>query len=155
VGLQGRAYPPLPIPVPTYVGAGFDFYAGRLAPHLVVGLHVPVAERWRLDVEAGVAWTPLLDEVRLTPYLGVGASYALAVGWEPSAPGPVPAPEAGPGTACVRGAPDPGALEGAVAATIQRFVADAHGTYGSVYRDLRYRTSVRTISIEGRAPRWG
>jgi hypothetical protein len=39
-----------------------------------------LAERWRLDVEAGVAWTPLLDEVRAAPYLGVGVSYAIPVG---------------------------------------------------------------------------
>jgi hypothetical protein len=149
VGLQGRAYLPLPIPVPTFVGAGFDLFAGRLAPHLVVGLHVPVAERWRFDVEAGVAWTPLLDDVRMTPYLGVGASYALAVGWVPTAAGAVSATEGGPTTVCVPGPPDPDALGGAVAATVGRFVADAQGTYGSVYRDLRYRTSVRPISIDG------
>lgn len=150
LGLQGRAYLPLPIPMPTFVGAGFDLYAGRLAPHVVVGLHVPVAERWRLDVEGGVAWTPWLDDVRVTPYLGVGASYAWAVGLVPSAPVAAAAVEGGPTTtACAPGPPDPGALAGAVAATIQRFVADALGTYGSVYRDLRYRTSVRPISIEG------
>jgi hypothetical protein len=151
VGLQARTYLPLPIPIPTFVGAGFDLYAGRLAPHVVVGVHVPVAERWRLDVVGGVAWTPLLDDVRLTPYIGVGASYALAIGWVPSASDAAGAAamEVAASTPCVPGPPNPDALGGAVTATIQRFVADAQGTYGSVYRDLRYRTSVRPISIEG------
>jgi hypothetical protein len=150
VGVQGRAYLPLPIPVPTFLGAGVDVYAGRFAPHVVLGLHVPVAERWRLDVEGGVAWTPLLDDVRVTPYLGIGASYALAVGLTPSTSDPVAASATGASSsACVPGPPNRDALDAAVATTVRRFVSDAVATYGSVYRDLRYRTSVRTISVDG------
>lgn len=144
-GLQARAYPPIPIPLPVYLAGGVDLYAGRVAPHVALGAHVPLGDGWRIDVEAGAAWTPLLDEVRIAPLLGIGASYALPVGLPaggavPSAAGATGGPASGP--ACEPGPPDLEALDEAVAATVRRFVRDAVATYGSVYRDLRYRTSV-------------
>jgi hypothetical protein len=150
IGVQARAYLPLPLAVPTFVGAGFDAYGGRLAPHAVVGVHVPFAERLRLDVEGGVAWVPLLDDRRIVPYLGVGVSYAFAIGLPPGEPGALERPSAGARSPrCQPGPPDPDALDAAVAATVRRFVADAVGTYGSVYRGLRYRTEARAIAIDG------
>jgi hypothetical protein len=150
VGAQARAYLPLPLPVPVFVGVGIDLYGGRLAPHAVVGVHLPVAERWRLDVAGGVAWVPLLDERRMVPYVGVGVSYALAVGLPPATPAAADrAASDGPAARCQAGPPDPAALDGAVAATVRRFVSDAIGTYGSAYRGLRYGTVVRVIALEG------
>jgi hypothetical protein len=150
VGVQARAYVPLPLPVPTFVGAGFDAFDGRLAPHVVVGVHVPVAERWRLDVEGGAAWVPLLDDWLVVPHLGVGVSYAFAIGWSPGEANASERPAAGTAAPrCLPGPPDVGALDAAVAATVRRFVADAIGAYGSVYRGLRYSTSVRPIAQEG------
>jgi hypothetical protein len=154
VGLQARAYPPVPWPVPTYLAAGADLYAGRFAPHVAVGAHVPVAERWRLDLEGGVAWTPLLDARQMVPYASLGVSYAVAVGLAPSgssagagadaASADRPAP-----ARCVPGDPDPAQLDAAIDATVRRFVADATATYGSVYRDLSYRVRVVERDVDG------
>lgn len=155
IGLAARAYLPLPLPLPTYLAAGVDAYAGRFAPSLAVGAHLPIAERWRLDLEVGAAWVPVLDEVRLTPVVAVGVSYAMPLELAPAAAGEGPsgAPGADRGaTSCVAGPPDPGALDAALAATVARFVTDAVATYGSVYRGLRYATSVqRTVVDEARA----
>ncbi|MDF1522082.1 MAG: hypothetical protein P1P87_04600 [Trueperaceae bacterium] len=152
VGLQARAYPPVPWPVPTYLAAGADFYAGRITPHVAVGAHVPIAERWRLDLEGGVAWTPLLDARQMVPYASAGVSYALAVGLAPSsstAPADA-APDGRPAVGrCVAGDPDPAQLDAAIDATVRRFVADATATYGSVYRDLRYRVRVVERDVDG------
>ncbi len=151
VGLQARAYPPVPWPVPTYLAFGADLYGGAIAPHVAIGVHVPVAERWRLDVEGGVAWPPLLDARPLTPYLSLGASYAFALAIAP-APVPVGAPTptgARPATACVAGPPDPALLDGAVDATVRRFVADATATYGSLYRGLDYRARIVERDVRG------
>lgn len=150
VGLQARAYPPVPWPVPTYVAAGADLYGGSLAPHVAVGAHVPLGERWRLDVEGGVAWPPLLDARPATPFLTLGVGYAFALEALPAASAPAPAaPATGAGAArCVAGPADPAALDAAVADTVGRFVADATATYGSVYRDLRY--AVRTVERDVR-----
>ncbi len=150
VGVQARAYPPVPWPVPTFVGAGADLYGGRFAPHLVLGAHVPVAERWRLDVEAGVAWAPLLDDVRPTPFVTLGASYAFAVGIR-AGTAEAAGPDGGRGSGAVCGdlAPDPSALGAAVDATVERFVADATATYGSIYRGLRYRVSIVDTDVDG------
>jgi hypothetical protein len=51
--------------------------------------------------------------------------------------------------ACEPGPPDLAALDAALADTVRRFVADAVAAYGSVYRDLRYRTSVVERRVEG------
>ena len=152
VGLQARAYPPIPIPLPIYLAAGVDLYAGRVAPHLALGVHVPLGGGWRIDVEAGAAWTPLLDEVRVTPLLGVGASYAIPLrlptgGGGVAASGSASERAAGP--TCEPGPPDLAALDAALAATVHRFVDDAVAAYGSVYRSLRYRTSVVGRRVEG------
>lgn len=152
IGLQGRVYPPLPIPVASYLGVGVDLYAGRAAPHAVVGLHVPLGGRWRLEAEVGVAWTPLLDEVRATPLLGVGVAYALPLSVVPregvAAGGADTFAGTEPGGRCDRGPPDLARLDAALDETVRRFVSDAVAAYGSVYRGLRYRTSVvgRTMS---------
>lgn len=151
-GLQARAYPPIPGPVPTFIGVGIDAYAGRIAPHAVIGLHLPVGERWRLDAEVGAAWVRLLDETNVTPYLGVGASYAFAVDLSAAAAstggGRTPAAQAA-AVRCVVGPADPAGLDAALASTVRRFVADATATYGSVYRDLRYSTAVVRRTVDG------
>lgn len=158
VGVQARAYPPVPWPLPTFVGAGADLYGGRFAPHLVLGAHVPVAERWRLDVEGGVAWAPLLDAFQATPFVTLGASYAFAIGVRLPTAAAAPAGDGGVGGAggggggrAVCGAlePDGSALGAAVDATVERFVADATATYGSVYRGLSYRVSITDTDLRG------
>jgi len=151
-GLQARAYPPIPIPLPIYVAGGVDLYAGRVAPHAAIGAHVPLGGGWRVDVEVGAAWTPLLDEVRVVPLLGIGASYAMPVGLPTGGGAPAgagAASERASGPTCEPGPPDLAALDEALAATVRRFVADAVATYGSVYRDLRYRTSVVDRRVQG------
>jgi hypothetical protein len=153
LGLQARAYPPIPIPLPVYVAGGVDLYAGRVAPHVAVGAHVPLGGGWRIDVQAGAAWTPLLDEVRVVPLLGVGASYAmpltLPAGGEGAGPATGASGERAGVPACEPGPPDLAALDAALEDTVRRFVADAVAAYGSVYRDLRYRTSVVERRVEG------
>ncbi len=154
VGLQGRVYPPLPIPVASYLGVGVDLYGGRAAPHAVVGLHVPLAGRWRLEAEVGVAWTPLLDEVRAAPLLGVGVAYAFPLSVVPSEGVAVGGADdtfvgAEPGGRCERGPPDLAQLDAALDETVRRFVSDAVAAYGSVYRGLRYRTSVVGRALDG------
>jgi hypothetical protein len=153
LGLQARAYPPIPIPLPVYVAGGVDLYAGRVAPHVAVGAHVPLGGGWRIDVQAGAAWTPLLDEVRVVPLLGVGASYTIPLVLPAGGEGAAAATGATGGRiavpACEPGPPDLAALDAALADTVRRFVADAVAAYGSVYRDLRYRTSVEERRVEG------
>jgi hypothetical protein len=113
-----------------------------------------VAGRWRLDVEGGFAWAPLLDEVRATPFVTLGASYAFAVGVRPRTSAAAPTDGGASGGAGGRGVcgdlePDVSALGAAVDATVERFVADASATYGSVYRGLRYRVSTVDTDVRG------
>ena len=151
VGFQARAYPPVPWPVPTYVAAGADLYGSGVAPHVAVGAHVPLGERWRLDVEGGVAWPPLLDARTLAPYLSVGVGYAFAVTIDatPSTADATVGIGAGVAEACAAGSPDGALLGAAVDATVRRFVADATATYGSLYRGLNYRVRITDRDVRG------
>lgn len=152
-GAQVRAYPPVPWPLPTYLAAGADVYAGRVAPYAAVGAHVPLAQRWRLDLEGGVAWTPLLDRRQAAPYLSLGVSTAVAVGLAPALADAAAPDQAGAATnvvrACAPEAPDPARLDAALAATVRAFVTDATATFGSVYRDLDYRLTVLRRDVRG------
>ena len=155
-GVQARAYPPVPWPLPTYLAAGADLYAGRFAPHVALGAHVPVAERWRLDLEGGVAWTPLLDARQMVPYASLGVSYAVAVGLAPSSSsstaGADAAPADHPGAGrCVPGEPDPALLDAAVDGTLATVVVAYSGS-------VIERLSGREVEASGTAEvdfRWG
>jgi hypothetical protein len=148
-GVQGRWYPPLPAPLPFYVGLGVDAYAGNATPHAVIGAHAPLSPAWRLDLEGGVARATLAGTTVWAPHLSVGVSYAFT--FDLDAPEPVDGDAAatarpgsrGPfGARCEPGPPDPGALTAAVAASVQSFVRDGVALYGNAYRDLRYRYAI-------------
>lgn len=155
-GVTLRGYPPIAgSPVPVWIGAGIGASAAGATPFAAVGVHVPVAPRWRVDLEAGAAWPELVDERSLAPHLSVGASYAFSVDLrDRGAPGP--AVGHGPGRAGSTGPscadpvePDPALLDGALSATARAFVADARATYGSLYDALRYELDVRDRTVDG------
>nr|MBA2666900.1 hypothetical protein [Trueperaceae bacterium] len=76
-GVQLRFYPPLPLPIPTYVAAGLDVYTGNTAFHAALGAHVPVGQRVRLDLEGGVARASTLVGTVWAPYASFGVSYGF------------------------------------------------------------------------------
>ena len=155
-GAQGRWYPPLPAPVPFYVGLGVDAYAGNATPHAVVGAHVPLSPAWRFDLEGGVARASLAGDTVWAPHLSVGVAYAFTIdlgaaeaGDEDAAASERPSTRGSLGARCEPFPPDPGALDAAVAATVQSFVRDGVALYGNAYRDLRYRYAIERRDIDG------
>ncbi len=155
-GAQGRWYPPVPAPMPFYVGLGVDAYAGNATPHAVLGAHVPLARAWRLDLEGGVARASLAGTTVWAPHLSVGVAYAFTFDLGPSEPGDdaaavseLPSSRGPVGVRCEPGPPDPGALDAAVSAAVQSFVRDGVALYGNAYRDLRYRYAITGRSFEG------
>lgn len=154
-GAALRGYPPIPgLPVPVWVGAGVLATAGSAVPFAVLGAHLPVAPRLRLDLEGGVAWTRLGTDTRLTPHVQLGMSYAFATEL-PQARGTGSAGAAErraagrDADACTPGPPRPDLLRAAVRDAERRFVADARATYGSLYRTLRYTLRITSERIEG------
>jgi len=153
-GVQGRWYPPLPAPVPFYVGLGVDAYAGNVAPHAVLGAHVPLSPAWRFDLEGGVARATLAGTTVWAPHLSVGVAYAFTFDLASSEPVDGDATASartrslGPfGVRCEPGPPDPGALDAAVSAAVQSFVRDGVALYGNAYRDLRYRYAIERRDV--------
>lgn len=153
-GATLRLYPPLPgMPVPLWLGGGAGVGVGGVVPHAALGAHVPVAQRLRLDVEAGAAWPMLGLERTTVPHLAVGVSYAFAVELRPASNGVGTGVGAGAArgapAACEPGPPDPGLLDAALRRAEDSFVDDARATYGSLYRGLRYRVDVEERDLDG------
>ena len=152
-GAQARWYPPLPSPLPFYLGIGADAYVGSVTPHAVVGAHVPLAPNWRLDLEGGAARASLGGTTVWSPHLSVGVSYSMAFDLpeaRSAADGPSPAEgRGGSASACVPGDPDPEVLARDVDAAVRAFVREGVALYGNAYRDLRYRYSIVSERVDG------
>jgi len=145
-GAQVRWYPPLPGALPLYVAVGADAYDGSVTPHGVVGVHVPLGQALRFDLEGGVASATLGGERVVTPHLSVGIAYAFSVDVAPSGSGtssPTTAPTAaGASARCEPEPPNAASLDAAVDASVRAFVRDGVALYGNAYRDLRYRYTI-------------
>ena len=153
-GAQARWYPPLPAPLPLYLGLGVDVYDGGVTPHGVVGAHVPLGPNWRFDLEGGAARASLGTEAVWTPHLSVGVSYAFAVDLpDPSAAADPdrtqPLTSRAGASACVPGDPDPDRFASDVDAAVRAFVRDGVALYGNAYRDLRYRYAIVRERFDG------
>lgn len=158
LGLQLRGYPPVPIPVPVYLGLGVGIYGPNVSFHAALGAHVPLARALRLDLEAGLASVPLLDQRSLAPHVAVGVSYAVPLQLQPNAGrggeriGRTIAerPQRSPEPTCAAPVePVPGALADAVDTVVDQWLDSARATYGSVYTDLNYSYSITSSSVTG------
>lgn len=153
-GAQARWYPPVPSPVPFYVGIGVDAYEGNVTPHGVLGAHVPLSRSLRLDVEGGAARASLAGTAVWAPHLSVGVSYAFTFDVDVSATDETAAAErsAGLGPDALRCEPGPALperLDDAVHAAVRAFVRDGVALYGNAYRDLRYRYAIERRQFSG------
>ncbi len=155
IGGQLRAYPPIPLPVPLFVGVGGGVYGPNASFHFALGGHVPLGQNLRLDVEAGIANVPLLAERSWAPHVAVGVSYAFPVELGASTGRTTEratreAEVAPPSPACpAPTAPDPSGLGRAVSATVDSWLRSAQATYGSVYTDLSYSYRITDTQISG------
>ena len=154
VGLELRGYPPVPVPVPLFVGIGGGYYGGNVTYFATVGAHVPLSLHVRLDLEGGVANVPLLAKRTWAPYLSVGVSYAFPFvpthgGYGPEAAAPMSL-AGSPGPVCEKSdTPDRGMLLEAFHRTLKGFLDSARATYGSIYTDLSYSFDVTSVRISG------
>ena len=157
IGLELRGYPPVPIPVPLFVGIGGGYYGGDVTYFGTLGAHVPLSLHARLDLEGGVASVPLLAKRSWAPYLSIGVSYAFPFtptygGYGPEAAAPksvVPLANQAPACKTI-GKPDASRLPQAVRVTIKRWIDSARATYGSIYKDLRYSYHITSRRISGK-----
>lgn len=154
LGLRG--YPPIPgSPVPVFLSAGVGAHRGGLTSFAAAGVHVPLTQHMRLELQAGAARVPLLDRYNTVPYLSLGTSYAFSFDLSPT----VETSEArrveeareramATGIGC-EGEPDPSMVSSAVSSTVSEFLRDAQATYGSLYRNLRYSYEITDTEIVG------
>lgn len=155
LGGQLRVYPPVPVPVPLYLGVGGGVYGSNGSYHFVLGTHVPLGKALRLDLEGGVANVPQLAERAWVPHLAAGLSYAFPVSLAPGGEGPgtrSPAePGPGGGACTAPGEPDGDLIPAVIDAMVDDWILSARATYGSVYRGLDYRYSIKGVRLSGNA----
>jgi hypothetical protein len=149
-GLQARGYLPLPLGVPHFVGVGIDAYAGDIAPHVVFGLHLPLNEAWRFDLEGGAAY-PIIDtNRRWVPYVRAGISLTFLAQGAPANRSGGPLTPTGSGSSCVVSAPDEGLIPASIASEIATLERRYTAIYGSLYRDLNYSSSIAAVNTSDR-----
>ena len=151
-----RGYPPIPgSPVPVFLQAGFGAHLAGGTPFVAAGAHVPLSRHLRIDIEAGAASVPLLDQRQIVPYLSLAtsyafsfdASYALSTRREERR-------EEARERMIARGVdcglePDGSLVGAAVSATVSGFLRDARATYGSLYTNLSYSYDIEEIEVDG------
>jgi len=154
LGGQLRAYPPIPVAIPLFVGVGGGVYGQFVSYHFVVGTHVPLGKNLRLDLEGGVANVPQFNERTWAPHLAAGISYAFPVDLSAStAAASNIVGEAAPARQARCQAPtdpDPDQIPRVIEGIVDDFILSARATYGSVYTNLSYRYSIGGVSIEGK-----
>lgn len=156
-GAQVRGYPPFPIPMPVYFGVGGGVYGSNNSFHVAVGTHIPVTEHLRIDLEAGMANVPLLNERTWAPHIAAGVSYVFAVDTGTSSTTRTPAAVMEVGArdsaasvgSCEPGEPNLTQVPSVVQATIDDMILSARATYGSTYTDLQYSYNITDIAASG------
>ena len=151
-----RGYPPIPgSPVPVFLELGVGSHRGGLTSFAAAGAHLPLAQHVRLDLEAGAARVPLLDDHQFVPFLSLGVSCAFAFDIsEPLERSRTRRAEEArqrreaAGIGC-EAEPDPSLLSGAVSSTVSAFLRDARATYGSLYTNLDYSYDIVEIEVDG------
>ena len=154
LGGQLRAYPPIPVPIPLYVGVGGGIYGPFASYHFAVGTHVPLGTALRLDLEGGVANVPQLDKRGWVPHLAAGISYAFPVELS-AATGPTSATVGGsapqPAARCeTPSEPNREQIPGVIDDMVDDFILSARATYGSVYTGLSYGYKIGSVRISGK-----
>lgn len=157
-GAQVRGYPPFPVPVPVYFGVGGGVYGSNNSFHIAVGTHIPVTEHIRIDLEAGMANVPLLNERTWAPHIAAGVSYTIAVETGTASSGAASATgaatrESMPASvgSCEPEESNLTQVPSVVQATIDDMILSARATYGSTYTDLQYSYSITDVAADGDA----
>jgi hypothetical protein len=153
-GAQLRWYPPLPLPVASYVATGIDASPGTVAWHLALGAQVAVNERLRLELEGGVARSSTLPRVAWAPYasLGVSSSFPITLGPPvDSASSVATQVEAASRPAPCDAAPDTSAaaLRSGIDAAVRSLATEMVVFYGSSFRGLTYRYRMNSVQVTG------
>lgn len=148
-----RGYVPLGGFVPMYVGIGGGVYGESSELHLVLGGHVPIAEQFRLDVEAGAARVSAFGGATWLPWVSVGVSYMVPVAasdFRPGSGAPSTRTPLGPGSSqALCGDPTESSLLAAFSRTLSGFITNAEATYAGSYTDLQYDYRITDTDITG------
>lgn len=152
-GATLRGYVPVGGFVPMYVGVGGGVYGESSELHLVVGGHVPIAEQFRLDLEAGAARVSAFDSASWLPWVSIGVSYTV-----PVAAGDLSLGSGAPSTRtalasgssmALCGDPTEASLLAAFSRTLNSLVRNGEATYAGSYTDLQYNYRITDTDITG------
>jgi hypothetical protein len=151
IGLAGRYYTPLPVPVPTFVslGAGISSEGANVAA--TFGAHLPFGldSNWRATLEGGIGY---VGGQGIRPVASLGMGYVFYVDAAPLSEAEIKRRELLTLGNCREDqltTPDPNILEDAFDLAVQNWIDRKRAQYAGVFTNLRYDIDInRTTFVE-------
>lgn len=155
ISVAGRYYTPIPIPVPTYVSVGAGSYGANPTFFANFGAHIPLGldSNFRVNIEAGGAYTPILDDWTFLPTVSIGLGYTFFID-----AAPIPAEELerraleaearNAGCTEIRD-PSSDGLSEAFDNALDRELNQARAAFAGVYSGLSYSITSSDTEIDG------
>lgn len=153
VGVAGRYYTPIPLPVPTFVslGAGISGEGANVAA--TFGAHIPFGldSNWRATLEGGIAY---VGGQGIRPVASLGIGYVFYVDAAPLSEAEIKRRELLALGNCREDeltTPNPDIIEDAFDLAVQDWIDGKRAQYAGVFTSLRYDIDINstTFSEEG------
>jgi hypothetical protein len=149
LGVAGRYYTPIPIPVPTFVslGAGISSEGANVAA--TFGAHVPLGldSNWRATLEGGIAY---VGNQGIRPVASVGIGYVFYVDAAPLSEAEIKRRELLALGTCREDqltTPNADTIEDAFDLAVQNWIDQRRAQYAGVYTSLRYDIDIDEITF--------
>jgi hypothetical protein len=149
IGVAGRYYTPIPVPVPTFVslGAGISSKGANVAA--TFGAHIPFGldSNWRATLEAGIAY---VGGQGIRPVASLGIGYVFYVDAAPLSEAELQRRELLSLGNCGENeltTPDPSTLRDAFDLAVQDWIDGKRAQYAGVFTNLKYSIEMNNTTF--------
>ncbi len=149
IGVAGRYYTPIPIPVPTFVSLGAGITGEGATVSATFGAHIPFGldTNWRATLEGGIAY---VGGQGIRPVASLGVGYVFYVDAAPLSEAEVKRRELLSLGNCGENqltTPDASTLDAAFDRSVQNWIDERRAQYAGVYTSLQYNIDVNDTSF--------
>jgi hypothetical protein len=149
IGVAGRYYTPIPVPVPTFVSLGVGIAGGSAEVSATFGAHIPfgLTSSWRATLEGGVAY---VGGQGIRPVVSLGVGYVFYVDAAPLSEAEIKRRELLALGSCSEAqltTPNPDTVDEAFDIAVQDWIDGNRAQYAGVYTNLRYSKEIDSIEF--------
>jgi hypothetical protein len=149
LGVAGRYYTPIPIPVPTFVSLGAGITGGGATISATFGAHIPFGldSNWRATLEGGVAY---VGGQGIRPVASLGVGYVFYVDAAPLSEEELKRRELLSLGNCREDqltTPNPDTIDEAFDIAVQDWIDGNRAQYAGVYTNLSYSKSIDNVTF--------